>query len=131
MMRRTDPLEVVKGIIDAKVPPDQHMLETEDVAKAVGITPRAVLNIMKDGKLGHLVIGKRGYRIPRALLEDYLLQSFVPAKVTEAEQALTDLERTIELAQAKLDELDKAIERRQAKLANPPAETRRPTQAAC
>ncbi len=131
MTRGTDPREVVKDIIDAKVPPDQHMLETEDVAKVLRLTSRAVLNIMKDGKLGHLVVGKRGYRIPRAVLEEYLLQSFVPARVTEAQKRLEDLERTIELAQAKLDELDKAIERRQARIATRPTEARRPTQAAC
>ncbi|MFF0770927.1 excisionase family DNA-binding protein [Nonomuraea wenchangensis] len=129
----TTPEQIVGDLIDAVVPEDVQMLDVGQVASVLGVTDRAVLYALQDNRLSYVRTGKRGYRIPRAVLTDYLLESFTPRKVTAAEQQLAETQQAIEAAMLKLADLNERIAAAEAKLnqlgADTPPHRRRPTQA--
>ena len=113
----TTPEQIVGDLIDAAVPHAEHMLEVAQVAKVLGVTNRAVLYLLQDNKLSYIRTGKRGYRIPRPFLAEYLMQSFIPRRITAAEQQLNETLQAIQEAQAKLDGLAARIAAAEGELA--------------
>jgi excisionase family DNA binding protein len=113
----TTPEQIVGDLIDAAIPNDVQMLEVGQVAKVLGVTDRAVLYALQDNRLSYVRTGKRGYRIPRVLLAEYLLQSFVPRKITAAEQQLAGAQQAIQEATDKLADLAARIAVAEARLA--------------
>ncbi|PRX66160.1 excisionase family DNA binding protein [Nonomuraea fuscirosea] len=104
------PEQIVGDLIDAVVPTDQHMLEVRHVAKVLGVTDRAVLYLLQDRKLGFIRTGKRGYRIPRVILTEYMMRNFVARELTEAEQRLAATRKALQMAERQLAKLNARIE---------------------
>ncbi|MEQ4724733.1 excisionase family DNA-binding protein [Nonomuraea sp. B19D2] len=129
----TTPEQIVGDLIDAAVPDDEQMLEVGQVAKVLGVTNRAVLYLLQDNRLSYIRTGKRGYRIPRPLLAEYLLQGFAPRQLTAAEQQLAEARRAIQDAETKLADLTARINEAEVTLAlvegvDTPPRRRRSTQ---
>ncbi|QFY09594.1 hypothetical protein GBF35_25695 [Nonomuraea phyllanthi] len=120
----TTPEQIVGDLIDAVVPDDVTMLEVRDVARVLNVTDRAVLYLLQDHRLSYIRTGKRGYRVPRVLLAEYLLQSFIPRQLTAAEQQLAETQQAIQEATDRLSELTARIAVAEAELgltdASPP-----------
>ncbi|MEV0617619.1 excisionase family DNA-binding protein [Nonomuraea sp. NPDC050404] len=129
----TTPEQIVGDLIDAVVPDDVRMLEVGHVAKVLGVTDRAVLYLLQGKKLSYVRTGKRGYRIPRAMLAEYLLEGFHPRQLKAAQQQLVETQQAIQDATDKLASLAARITAAEAKLAqvdsaNTPPQRRRSTQ---
>lgn len=127
------PERIVGDLIDAVIKDDKQMLQVGQVAKVLGVTDRAVLYLLQDNRLSYIRTGRRGYRIPRALLFEYLMLSFVPRQLTAAEQQLAEAQQAIQDAQAELATLAARIATAKATVASTDGaealpRRRRPTQ---
>ncbi|GGO63055.1 excisionase family DNA-binding protein [Nonomuraea cavernae] len=111
------PERIVGDLIDAAAPDGEQMLQVGQVAKVLGVTDRAVLYLLQDNRLGYIRTGKRGYRIPRPLLAEYLLQGFIPRQLTAAEQLLAETRQAVKEATDKLAALAARIAAAEATLA--------------
>lgn len=126
----TTPERIVGDLIDAAEPTGEQKLTVGQVALALGVTDRTVLYLLQDNRLGYIRTGKRGYRIPRALLVEYLLENFVPRQLTEAEQTLAEVQQAIQDSKAELADLTARIAAAKTELAQAdiPAQRGRSTQ---
>ncbi|MFG1709178.1 excisionase family DNA-binding protein [Nonomuraea sp. M3C6] len=129
----TTPEQIVGDLIDAAAPDGEQMLQVGQVAKVLGVTDRAVLYLLQDNRLGYIRTGRRGYRIPRPLLAEYLLQGFIPRQLTAAEQQLAETQQAIQEANDELATLTARITAAEATLAlvdgvDTPPRRRRSTQ---
>ncbi|MDP9843317.1 excisionase family DNA-binding protein [Streptosporangium lutulentum] len=126
----TTPEQVVADLIDTREPTGELMLTVDQVAKVLGVTARTVLYLLQDNRLSYIATGKRSYRIPRVLLTEYLLESFVPRQVAEAEETLAQLQQAIQDSRNELADLAVRIAMAKAELteADIPTQRRRSTQ---
>lgn len=124
------PERIVGALIDAVVDNDVQMLEVWQVAEILNVTPRAVLYLLQDRKLAFIRTGKRGYRIPRETLAEYMLANFADRELTEVERKLARAQRALQKAEARLAEITARIEAAQSALRDDESHTPgRPTQA--
>ncbi|WP_433235367.1 excisionase family DNA-binding protein [Streptosporangium sp. CA-135522] len=121
----TMPERIVADLIDAGEPTGEHMLKVGQVAKVLKVTDRTVLYLLQDNRLSYITTGKRGYRIPRVLLAEYLLESFVPRQLTEAEQMLANVRQAIQDSKAELADLAARIATAKTELVEADTPTRR------
>ncbi|MEV4749012.1 excisionase family DNA-binding protein [Streptosporangium sp. NPDC049248] len=121
----TMPERIVADLIDAGEPTGELLLKVSQVAKVLQVVDRTVLYLLQENRLGYITTGKRGYRIPRALLAQYMLENLVPRQITEAEQALAQIQQAIENSRTELASLTARIAAAKAELAEAGTPTRR------
>lgn len=121
----TTPERIVGDLIDEAEPTGERMLQVSQVADVLKVTDRTVLYLLQDNRLGYIRTGRRGYRIPRPLLAEYLLQGFVPRQLTEAEKTLADVQQAIQDSKAELADLAARIAAAKTELAEADIPTQR------
>lgn len=62
----------------SKAFPFEPQLRVDQIAKRFGISESVIYRAIHDGEIGHVIHGKRGYRIPVSAAQEYYEKRYRP-----------------------------------------------------